>query len=87
MRDEEKVQHCITIMIPACRKNRSGCSQLAAAICESREQGLGLPGPQSSGVGNGAEVGLKAIQAMRVIGNGCSSRKQASKSRKKFSEG
>jgi hypothetical protein len=74
-------------MIPACRKNRSGCSQLAAAICEGRAQGSGLPGPHSSSVGNGAELGLKTIQAMRVIGNDRSDWKQASKSRKKFSEG
>jgi hypothetical protein len=51
------------------------------------EQDSGLPGSHSSGVGNGAELGLEAIQAMRVVGNDRSDRKQASKSRKKFSEG
>jgi 16S rRNA C1402 N4-methylase RsmH len=84
---EEKVQHCITIMIPACRENRSGCSQLAAAILSGRAGSRLARDRILRASVTALELGLETVQAMRVIGNGRSDRRQASKSRKKFSEG
>jgi hypothetical protein len=66
--------------------NRLSCSQLAAAICEGREQGTGLPGSHSSAPVTALKLGLKTIQAMRVVGNDHFDWKRAGKSRRKVSE-
>jgi len=55
---EAKVQHCSTVMTPARRKNRLSCSDLAAAICEGREQGC-RKAIAFFGSGNGTETWIE----------------------------